>query len=438
MSKQSPPHELPFHFFGAGNLHCLQRGVLQCTSSRVMNGERNSSRMPLRKSGLFRGILLAGILLGVSLPMCPSQMSGQSSGAEKPGPLILPRPVDKEYRALLKRPAPRSAEVILAEIDALPKQMATFQDDPATWIRTKLQNRELRRHRIDLISELEEAGYKGQRLQGLLEQKLEDINAICNRNEWDAYNSLRTEIIERHPGEPIAVKAETDELLDIILFMNTNKMHVAPQDYERISEVEFARKEEPLAGLLLLEALHLEPDPAVKTKWHDWMMSNLGTGTMGHGFVLQKRSFGKPIRLEGVGFEGEKIDTGQWKGDVVLVDFWGTWCQPCMEALPELKQIYEKYQQRGLRIVGVLCDQKIDKAKALLREKGYEWTEMVDRSLTAENYYHPIARKYAVGAFPTFWIIDRQGVLRVRAAAETLEKQILQYLEEPSPDSNLK
>jgi thiol-disulfide isomerase/thioredoxin len=438
MSKQSPPNELPFHSFRATKLHCLQRGPLHSPSSREMSGERNAPRVPVGKTGLLSGFLLAGILLGVSLPISPSQVSAQSSEAVKPGALILPRPVDKEYRALLKRPAPRPAEVILAEIDALPKQIATFQDDPATWIRTKLQNRELRRHRIDLISELEEAGYTGQRLQRLLEQKLEDIDAIWNRNEWDAYNSLRKEIIERHPGEPIKLKAEVDELLDVIFFMNTNKMHVAPQDYERISKVESARRDDPQAGFILLIALYTEQEPAVKTKWYDWMASNLGTGTIGNGFVLQKRSFGKPIRLEGVGFEGEKIDTDQWRGDVVLVDFWGTWCQPCMEALPELKRIYEKYHQRGLRVVGVLCDQKIDQAKALLREKGYEWPEMVDRSMSAENDLHPIVAKYAVGAFPTLWIIDRQGVLRERVETDDLEKQILRYLEEPNPDSNHK
>lgn len=403
-----------------------------------MNNERNASRVPKGKTGLLSGVLLAGILLGVSILIYPSQVSAQSSEAVKPGALILPRPVDKEYRSALRRPAPRPSEEILAEIDALPKQMATFQDDPATWIRTKMQNRELRRHRIDLISELEEAGYKGPRMQGLLEQKLEDINAVWNRNEWDAYNSLRTEIIERHPGEPIAVKAEADALLDIILFMSTNNMHVDPQDYERISRVELTRKDERVAGLLLIEALYLTPDPAVKAKWYDWMMSNLGTASMGHGFVLQKRSFGKPIRLEGVGFEGEKIDTDQWKGDVVLVDFWGTWCQPCVKALPELKLTHEKYHQRGLQIVGILCDEKIDKAKALLREKGYDWPEMVDRSLTAENDLHPIAAKYNVDGFPTLWIIDRQGVLREKVEANNLEKQILRYLEEPNPGSNPK
>jgi thiol-disulfide isomerase/thioredoxin len=392
----------------------------------------------MHKSRFLVGIRLVSALMVVSCIGSFPRTLAQTNGHGRQNGMILPRPVDSKLRAALGMGAPRPADVILQEIDAIQKQMPAFQEDPKTYGQTKQQRRELIWRRIDLVSELEESGYKGPRLAALLEQKLKDINYVWDRSlsPVTAYSDLRREIIERHGGEPIAAKAEVDELMEVIHIITLSQMHVAAQDYDRIAKAELARRDDPMAGLLLLEALHFERDPSFVAKWYDWITNNLGPSSEGYRFVIRKRTFGMPVRLEGVGFDGEKIDTAEWKGDVVLVDFWGLWCSGCVEALPKLKRMHDKYNQRGLRIVGVLCDERIDKARALLREKGYEWPEMVDRSLTPENNLHPIASKYGVTGFPTLWIVDRKGVLREEGDVDKLEEQISKFLGEPVPLSN--
>ena len=85
----------------------------------------------------------------------------------------------------------------------------------------------------------------------------------------------------------------------------------------------------------------------------------------------------------------------------------------------------------SLRVVGVLCDHELDAAAEWLQESSFDWPQFVDRTLTPENKCdHPIARRYAVGAFPTLWIIDRKGILREQVDREHLEETILRYLDE--------
>lgn len=123
--------------------------------------------------------------------------------------------------------------------------------------------------------------------------------------------------------------------------------------------------------------------------------------------------------------------TGKIRGKLILVDFWGLWCTPCLEGMPEIKTVYEKYKDRGLMVVGVLCDHRVDEVRAWLGERGFDWPQLVDRSLTEETMTeHPIAVRYAIGGFPTLWFIDREGILSELGKHGELDVQIRRFLAE--------
>jgi thiol-disulfide isomerase/thioredoxin len=365
----------------------------------------------------------------------PASKDGSPVGPPPPAyGMRLPRPVDATQRAAGGFAAPRDATRVLADIEAIPSRMREGGDDQSKWRAIRIHNEEVKRDRIDLISELEESGFVEARLNELLRQKLLDIRDVWDRAQFpvDTYDRLRKEVVKRHKGEEIAVTAAADSMLEVVHMTTLNGLRIHPDDYGKLADLELKRKDSDLGGLLLLEALAADKDPELRRTWHDWMLQNLGPQAMGKRYVIRQRSFGHPIKLDGEGLDGSKIDTGDWAGEVILVDFWGTWCVPCKEAMPELKRLQDKYQGRGLRVIGVLCDYQLDKAAAWLAEKGFAWPQIVDRSLTRERYdKHRIAVQYAVGGFPTLWIIDRNGVLREEGDRENLEEQVGKFLDEP-------
>jgi cytochrome c biogenesis protein CcmG/thiol:disulfide interchange protein DsbE len=95
------------------------------------------------------------------------------------------------------------------------------------------------------------------------------------------------------------------------------------------------------------------------------------------------------------------------RGKVVLVDFWGTFCEPCKKSFPKLQSLDTRYQERGLRIVGISEDEADDRDKipGFASNYGAKFTLGWDEDKT-------IARAYQPDTMPTTFVIDRKGVVR--------------------------
>jgi peroxiredoxin len=124
----------------------------------------------------------------------------------------------------------------------------------------------------------------------------------------------------------------------------------------------------------------------------------------GLGLGLPARSFAVEL------IDGSELALADLAGEVVLIDFWATWCPPCLKELPDLERLYGDYHQRGFEIIGISLDEGngVDRAHEFLAERNLPWK----LALSGRGYEDEIAKLYEVSGLPSTWLIDRNGTLR--------------------------
>jgi cytochrome c biogenesis protein CcmG/thiol:disulfide interchange protein DsbE len=103
----------------------------------------------------------------------------------------------------------------------------------------------------------------------------------------------------------------------------------------------------------------------------------------------------------------KSIDTTHLTGQVVYVDFWASWCAPCQQSFPWMKELQKRYGAKGLHIVAVNVNKKPDEARNFLEEKRVAFDVIFDSTGT-------LAKRYDLKTMPTSFIYDRSGKLRQR------------------------
>lgn len=146
--------------------------------------------------------------------------------------------------------------------------------------------------------------------------------------------------------------------------------------------------------------------------------SELGTGKPAPDFLLEELS-------------GAKISLKKLIGKVVILDFWATWCPPCLMTIPELVDLQKKYRDRGLSVVGISVDdpQRVtNRELAAFREaKNINYSIVRADAKVMQDYFDDDDRM----AIPTMFLIDRQGKIvekKVGFVPGSLEKSIKKLL----------
>ena len=148
---------------------------------------------------------------------------------------------------------------------------------------------------------------------------------------------------------------------------------------------------------------------------------------------------GKPaLDFQVTDLKGEALSLEQYRGQVVLLDFWATWCPPCIAEIPNVKKTYEKYKDQKFQIIGISLDRSKQPLDAYIKKESLTWLHYWDNIGKVSNLYK-------VQAIPSTFLIDGEGVIRKtnlrghsleHAVAELVKENLAQPADTPtSPPS---
>lgn len=228
--------------------------------------------------------------------------------------------------------------------------------------------------------------------------------------------------LEKYPSVPEAAEAH---LTLGFIYAQTGRHEKAIQHLEGYTNVPGERKSQEEAKALVTlagsymalerfdEAEALLKKLAEPSSGRDYRIGQMASRQLAMIGSLRKLKIGLPaLTFSAKTYDGKPISLGDYKGKVVLLDFWASWCNPCRAEMPNVKKVYEEYHDKGFEIIGISLDDKEANFNKYLDSEQMPWPQIFD----GKGWRSEIGQLYAVTAIPATYILDRDGVIRYKNA----------------------
>jgi thiol-disulfide isomerase/thioredoxin len=103
--------------------------------------------------------------------------------------------------------------------------------------------------------------------------------------------------------------------------------------------------------------------------------------------------------------DGREVNLEAYRDKVALIDFWATWCGPCVAKMPEVIEQYNKFHDQGFEIVGISFDDDKAARETFVKERELVWPQFFD----GNGWENQCGKKYSINSIPSMWLVDKDG-----------------------------
>jgi thiol-disulfide isomerase/thioredoxin len=325
--------------------------------------------------------------------------------------------------------ADRTADEILKELDTVkvPTFDGTKRDDK-DYIKDFLSKRqEATEKRAALILDLYKAAPDHKRIPALMTERWGSISPVGPKGD-----ELKKEINDVL-AETTSPKLKLEGSFVGARIKLIEGQSTGTPDVSAIDEFIKLAPKDPRCASLLYNASNLMRDSKAKAALENRIVKEFRDSPyagMIEGTRRQREAIGKPFDLEFTdAIKGSSVSIKGLRGKVVIVDFWATWCGPCVAEMPNMKELYAKYHDRGVEFIGVSLDQPVDQGgldslKKFVKENEIAWPQYYQ----GKGWDSEFSKSWGINSIPTMFAVDVDGKLfsiEARGKLETMLPELL-------------
>ena len=325
--------------------------------------------------------------------------------------------------------ADRSADEILKELESVvvPKRDSTKTSDSAYVRNYVAQTQKANAKRCELILELYKVAPDHEKLVRLLPERWAMLPRAGEQGKA-TYHEVEGVVAhtknEKIKIEGVYIKA----VLKLAAARQSGQLDLADLN-------EFARlaPKDPRTPAILYSSAGVIKDAKQKAALEDRIFKEYPDSKYAvriKGERRKQEGLGKPFDLEFTdAIKGSTVSMKALKGKVVVIDFWATWCGPCVQEMPRMKELYAKYHDQGVEFIGVSLDRPkemggLDRLKRFVADHEIAWPQYYQGNFWDSEF----SRSWGINLIPTMFLVNQDGKLVSVDALEHLETLITDLL----------